>query len=1134
MEYKTRKRERTYSLTLFIEFQILIFIVMVDFSVGQYLNDMNVPVLQKSSGVGLSGQATLPLIFKRSAPFYPEGIVRNEYHNISQLGLRLSPLLKDMIAHVNEGNALTETEPKSRTDSVSGLFPDSSLETQSEPGPEPGIGSDTQLNTKLKSGNGQPSKSTLDFVSKPEIDLGPKPVARLLSTYSVSLSRFKAEPKLVSEALSETERRAEPAEVDPDEEPEANPEIVLKSEPEFELEAEPEVVPEYGPEFEQGEKPNVVPEFEVSTRPEFVLEFGPEVFPESEPEFHPVVSESTPENKADFIPEFGPEASESEPEPDPGAGPEFEPEVLSESESEIKSEVVPESKPDARPEIAESEPEFKSGAKHEIVLEFELEIFTESEPEIEQEVVPEPELEAGPKFKPYTVDLPEPESHLAYGSKQKTGVTDETKPETQIESELGVNYELQLKPGSLYHEEPPPASKRPHEPQFQLEYESLSEFTEETTPEFVQQSEASEVNPDSVPQLGGKISLELSSKSPQLATESRVDFEFEINHPYEKRPYSEPVVKTTPEFLLQNQLEFIGGNELNLKYSIISTSTPASQVMLQSDSGADGNIHLETENAEELYFNTTSMLPQKINAETELSSSPLQHSEFEDFQSKPLSQNLTLPTSELDPLTKQVNHSESELGSLSENITVSILGQEYEGKGESDKNQARLPGTESTVNHKADPEGILHMLSEADDNANSSMATSQTVSGSDIESKRNQNSKPQHKDAAEVTSVNISRLSTSDDDQNSDGVFVGPAANTTGIYGNMTPNTNSSDEESTELGSIKWSSSRIILFIIQFVIMIETVLGNLMVILSVKVEKKLQTPFNYYIVNLAFTDMNVGFSVMSLFMIYNLYDYFPFNNFLCNYWIWSDYTMTFESVMTLAAISLDRLWSVTWSLHYRNHNSGKKSLLIILGTWVWVAVIWLPPFFYDRAVHEYGPGICYWDTVLNKNLVVWVGFMGYYFPLFLMIGAYARIMWVVKKRASTIRDAAKKDSITSQPTETSVSCETGPNEQKKLVSAGPSTAAVDERQEAKLKREMKAVYTLLNIVVIFLICWVPFYILFVLSAWFPTLFPDWYITFSYWMAYINSAVNPILYPLSSLEFRAAYKKVFNIVLCRGK
>lgn len=123
--------------------------------------------------------------------------------------------------------------------------------------------------------------------------------------------------------------------------------------------------------------------------------------------------------------------------------------------------------------------------------------------------------------------------------------------------------------------------------------------------------------------------------------------------------------------------------------------------------------------------------------------------------------------------------------------------------------------------------------------------------------------------------------------------------------GNETTNETREEEElSTALrtGRIEWTTFKVVMFMVQFVIMVETILGNLMVILSVKMEKKLQTPFNYYIVNLAFTDMNVGISVMSLFMIYNLYEYFPFAAPLCHYWIWSDYTMTFESVMTLAAI----------------------------------------------------------------------------------------------------------------------------------------------------------------------------------------------------------------------------------------
>lgn len=80
-----------------------------------------------------------------------------------------------------------------------------------------------------------------------------------------------------------------------------------------------------------------------------------------------------------------------------------------------------------------------------------------------------------------------------------------------------------------------------------------------------------------------------------------------------------------------------------------------------------------------------------------------------------------------------------------------------------------------------------------------------------------------------------------------------------------------------------WSGPKIGIFLASLLIMIVTVIGNLLVILSVLLEKKLQTPFNYYLVNLALTDLNVGLSVMTLFILYNLYGYFPFDFNICRY-----------------------------------------------------------------------------------------------------------------------------------------------------------------------------------------------------------------------------------------------------------
>ena len=125
-----------------------------------------------------------------------------------------------------------------------------------------------------------------------------------------------------------------------------------------------------------------------------------------------------------------------------------------------------------------------------------------------------------------------------------------------------------------------------------------------------------------------------------------------------------------------------------------------------------------------------------------------------------------------------------------------------------------------------------------------------------------------------------------------------PSSNISTDTNNSTNSTNSTELEP----EIQWSGFKVGVLIGTLVVLFETVIGNTLIILAVLTDKKLQTPFNYYIVNLAMCDLNVGLSVMTLFVATNLYEYFPFDTIACAYWVWSDWTMTFESVATLTAI----------------------------------------------------------------------------------------------------------------------------------------------------------------------------------------------------------------------------------------
>ena len=159
-----------------------------------------------------------------------------------------------------------------------------------------------------------------------------------------------------------------------------------------------------------------------------------------------------------------------------------------------------------------------------------------------------------------------------------------------------------------------------------------------------------------------------------------------------------------------------------------------------------------------------------------------------------------------------------------------------------------------------------------------------------------------------------------------------PMDNTTEVNLSKTTNHSSimfADEHTNDISM--WLN--ILTGIVLCFIVIMTVFGNILVLIAVYVNKKLQTTFNYYVVNLAITDFAVALTAMSFHTTDNVLGYWPFGEILCGVWIFFDYGMTFVSVFTLVLISVDRFWSVTWSVHYRHHHNKKKSFIAIVCSW---------------------------------------------------------------------------------------------------------------------------------------------------------------------------------------------------------
>uniref|UniRef100_A0A803YG48 G-protein coupled receptors family 1 profile domain-containing protein n=1 Tax=Meleagris gallopavo TaxID=9103 RepID=A0A803YG48_MELGA len=91
------------------------------------------------------------------------------------------------------------------------------------------------------------------------------------------------------------------------------------------------------------------------------------------------------------------------------------------------------------------------------------------------------------------------------------------------------------------------------------------------------------------------------------------------------------------------------------------------------------------------------------------------------------------------------------------------------------------------------------------------------------------------------------------------------------------------------------------------IVIVLTIAGNILVIMAVSLEKKLQNATNYFLMSLAIADMLLGFLVMPVSMLTILYGYtWPLPRKLCAIWIYLDVLFSTASIMHLCAISLDR------------------------------------------------------------------------------------------------------------------------------------------------------------------------------------------------------------------------------------
>uniref|UniRef100_A0A452UGB9 Muscarinic acetylcholine receptor n=1 Tax=Ursus maritimus TaxID=29073 RepID=A0A452UGB9_URSMA len=356
-----------------------------------------------------------------------------------------------------------------------------------------------------------------------------------------------------------------------------------------------------------------------------------------------------------------------------------------------------------------------------------------------------------------------------------------------------------------------------------------------------------------------------------------------------------------------------------------------------------------------------------------------------------------------------------------------------------------------------------------------------------------------------------------------------------------------------------------------------TVTGNLLVLISFKVNTELKTVNNYFLLSLACADLIIGTFSMNLYTTYLLMGHWALGTLACDLWLALDYVASNASVMNLLLISFDRYFSVTRPLSYRAKRTPRRAALMIGLAWLVSFILWAPAIlFWQYLVGERTvlAGQCYIQFLSQPIITFGTAMAAFYLPVTVMCTLYWRIYRETENRARELaalllqayswkeeeeEDEGSMESLTSSEGEEPGSevvikmpmvdpeaqapakqpPRSSPNTVKRPTRKGRERAGKGQKPRGKeqlakrktfsLVKEKKAARTLSAILLAFILTWTPYNIMVLVSTFCKNCVPETLWELGYWLCYVNSTINPMCYALCNKAFRDTFRL---LLLCR--
>ena len=277
--------------------------------------------------------------------------------------------------------------------------------------------------------------------------------------------------------------------------------------------------------------------------------------------------------------------------------------------------------------------------------------------------------------------------------------------------------------------------------------------------------------------------------------------------------------------------------------------------------------------------------------------------------------------------------------------------------------------------------------------------------------------------------------------------------------------------------------------------------GNTLTIMSFCQDRQLRTVANYYIINLAVTDLLVGLTSVPFYAPFTLLDYhWPFGYTFCKVYNVVDFLVCAESAWAICLISYDRLEMVRRGAQYSSYSTGRRAAVLIPLSWIFSFLLYGPAIIgFDiwrghSILESYYCDVEFATDVLYTLVTAILEFL---LPFVMVTTCSVLLYWNIRKRS-------RGDAVVSQS---------------------------NERAQV-MKRDRRALRNLSLLVSVFLVCWMPYTVATIILAFCGECVNEDLYEFFVWLLWGNSSLNALLYAYTNHRFRDNYRRILLAVCCR--